>query len=136
MINKLTIAVVTGAAVFGTTAALTNHQDSMIYELRTYTTEDGKLPNLHARFRDHTMQLFEKHGMTNVGYWIPVDKPNTLVYVIAHQSRAAADESWSAFLADPKWQQVARESQLDGRILIRGGVERQFLAPTDYSPLK
>ena len=108
-----------------------------VFELRTYTTPEGKLPNLEARFRDHTMSIFESHGITNVGYWVPQDEPNsanTLVYIIAHESRDAATASWEAFLADPEWQRVSRESQVDGRIL--NNVESVFLDPTDFSPIQ
>src|SRR6056297_3734007 len=56
--------------------------ESLVYELRTYTTHDGKLDDLHARFANHTMELFEKHGMENIGYWTPMDKENTLTYII------------------------------------------------------
>ncbi|GAB4134917.1 MAG: hypothetical protein Tsb009_00580 [Planctomycetaceae bacterium] len=110
-----------------------------IYELRTYTTNKGKLPNLNARFRDHTMKLFEKHGMTNCLYTTPTDeklKDNTLVYVIAHKNREAANASWKAFISDPAWKKVAKESQKDGRILVKGGVQRMYLKTTDYSPVK
>lgn len=68
-----------------------------VFELRTYTTNDGKLDDLHARFREHTMVLFEKHGMHNVGYWVPDDQPNTLIYLISHASLEAAEDSWQAF---------------------------------------
>jgi hypothetical protein len=108
-----------------------------VFELRTYTTPEGKLPNLEARFRDHTMRIFENHGITNVGYWVPQDEPNsanTLVYIIAHDSREAATASWAAFGADPEWQRVSRESQVDGRIL--NNVESVFLDPTDFSPMQ
>ena len=108
-----------------------------VFELRTYTAPEGKLPNLEARFRNHSMGLFEKHGITNIGYWTPQDEPdssNTLVYIIAYDSREAATASWAAFLADPEWQRVARESQVDGRIV--SGVVSVFLDPTDYSPIK
>src|SRR3954449_13471640 len=77
---------------------------SRVFEIRTYTTEPGKLPDLLKRFREHTAKLFEKHGMTNVGYWVPTDEPrskNTLIYILAHDSRAAAKESWDAFQHDP-----------------------------------
>lgn len=110
-----------------------------IYELRTYTTRKGRLPALHVRFRDHTMKLFEKHGIHNVLYTSPTDekhKDNTLVYVIAHKDRKAANASWKAFLSDPEWKRVAKESQKDGPILVRGGVKRMYLKPTDYSPVK
>ncbi len=108
-----------------------------VFELRTYTAPEGKLPNLQARFRDHTMRIFENHGMTNIGYWTPQDEPNasnTLVYIIAHDSREAAAASWDAFRADAEWQTVSRESQVDGRIV--SGVVSVFLDPLDFSPIQ
>ncbi len=110
---------------------------SRVFELRTYTAPEGKLPNLQARFRDHTMRIFENHGMTNIGYWTPQDEPdasNTLVYIIAHDSREAAAANWDAFRADPAWQRVSRESQVDGRIV--SGVVSVFLDPLDFSPIQ
>ena len=107
-----------------------------VYELRTYTTHEGKLENLNARFRDHTVRLFKKHGIESVGYWVPTDKEkskNTLIYVIKHKSRDAASASWKAFAADPEWQKVAKESQQDGRILARRP-ESVYMEATDYSP--
>lgn len=108
-----------------------------VYELRTYTAPEGKLPELQARFRNHTLRIFEKHGMKNHGYWVPQDAPlkdNTLIYVISHESREAAKKSWSAFGADPEWQKVSKESQANGRILT--GVVSVYMDPTDYSPMK
>jgi len=108
-----------------------------VYELRTYTAPDGKLPELHARFRNHTLRIFQKHGMENVIYFAPQDAPlsqNTLIYLIAHKSRAAAKESWAAFQKDPEWQKVSTESQVNGKIVA--GVQSVFLDPTDYSPMK
>ena len=103
-----------------------------VYELRTYTTNAGKLDNLNARFRDHTVALFEKHGIQSIGYWVPVAKENTLVYVIKHKSRDTAKASWQAFIADPAWKKVARESQLDGQILAKAP-ESVYMETTDYS---
>jgi hypothetical protein len=108
-----------------------------VFEIRTYTTHEGKLDALNARFRDHTTKLFEKHGMQNIGYWTPVDGPqskNTLVYVIAHKSREAADKSWAAFRADPDWVKVRKASEANGPIVAK--VESVFLDATDYSPIK
>ena len=132
--NKLLRFITPLCALLAANVCTAAETDGLVYELRTYTTNEGMLPALHARFRDHTMRIFEKHGMQNIGYWVPTDKPNTLVYIIAHESRAAADASWQAFGADPEWRKVAADSQKNGPILIRGGVQRQFLTPTDYSP--
>jgi hypothetical protein len=108
-----------------------------VFEIRTYHTLPGRLDALHKRFREHTMKVFEKHGMTNVAYWTFQDSPakeNTLIYVISHASREQAKANWAAFSADPEWQKIAADSQLDGKIVER--VESVFVDATDYSPLK
>jgi hypothetical protein len=108
-----------------------------VFELRTYTAAPGKLEELHARFRDHTMRIFERHGMTNIGYWTPKDSPlsaNTIIYVLSHESREAAKKSWAAFGADPEWQRVKAASEARGPIVTK--VESMFLDATDYSPIK
>lgn len=108
-----------------------------VYELRTYTAPDGKLPLLQKRFRDHTMRIFQKHGMTNVGYWVPQDAPakdNTLIYIISHANRDAAKQSWANFAADPEWKKVSAESQVDGPIVSK--VVSVYMDATDYSPIK
>jgi len=110
---------------------------NQIYELRTYTTHPGRLDALLARFRNHTRPIFEKHGMENVGYWVPQDEPlsgNTLIYVLAHPSREAGEAAWDAFLSDPEWLEVREASTADGPILQN--VERIWLDPTDFSPMK
>lgn len=107
-----------------------------VYELRTYTAREGKLDALHQRFRDHTVGLFAKHGMKSVGYWVPTEPPrseDTLIYILEHDSREAASESWKAFLADPEWQEVYRKSQADGPILAKAP-ESVYMQKTDYSP--
>lgn len=108
-----------------------------VFELRTYTCYEGKLPDLLARFRDHTMRIFEKHGMTNIAYWVPQDAPasqNTLIYIIAHASREAAKKNWDEFRNDPEWQKVQKDSEANGKIVSK--VDSVFMAPTDFSPLK
>lgn len=111
--------------------------ESRVYELRIYTCNEGKLDALLARFRNHTCKLFEKHGIGNVGYWVPVDKENgsetTLIYVVEHKSREAAKESWKAFGADPEWQVARKASEEGGKILAKAP-ESIFMTPTDYSP--
>lgn len=107
-----------------------------VYELRTYTTNNGKLDALHARFRNHTVDLFKKHGIESVGYWVPTDGPrskNTLIYVIKHESRDAAKASWGAFIADPQWKKVFKESRVDGPLLSKAP-ESVYMEATDYSP--
>lgn len=120
--------------LFGANAA--KEEKPMLFELRTYTTNEGKLPDLHARFRDHTVSLFKKHGMKNVGYWVPTDKENTLIYIVAHKDQAAASASWKAFSKDPDWHAARDKSEENGPILIKGGVKRQYMTPTDYSAMK
>jgi len=113
--------------------ALVRAADTRCYELRTYYAAPGKLDALNARFRNHTMQIFEKHGMKNIGYWTPIDNPdNKLIYVLEHASREAADKAWKEFGADPEWQKVAKESEANGRLVTK--VERRFMMATDYSP--
>lgn len=108
-----------------------------VFELRTYTTHPGRLAELHARFRDHTVELFERHGMTNVIYMTPQDAPlseNTLVYLLAHDSREAAEASWNAFRGDPDWLAAAEASRQNG--LLLQNVDSIFLDPTDYSDMR
>ena len=137
------VAAIGAAFVFGFIARgvvsepVAHAQSPRVYELRTYTAPDGKLEELHARFRNHTLRIFEKHGMTNVVYMAPMDAPaseNQLVYLLAHKSRDAAKASWAAFQNDPEWKKVSSESQVNGRIVAK--VDSVFLTATDYSPLK
>jgi NIPSNAP len=121
----------------GQTARAQSSGSGKVFELRTYTAPEGKLPNLLARFRDHTMRIFDRHGMTSVAYFVPQDEPaasNTLIYIISHDSREAAERNWAAFRDDPEWQRVAEESQVDGRIVEK--VESVFMSATDFSPLR
>jgi len=113
-------------------------QSNRVYELRTYTTNEGKLPLLLQRFGGGEIDLFHKNGMASVGYWVPDDEElskNTLVYMLAHDSRDAAAASWRAFGGDPVWQEMSRSTQVDGQFLAARPVS-QFLNPTDFSPAK
>jgi hypothetical protein len=108
-----------------------------VYELRTYHCYEGKLEALKARFRDHTIAIFKRHGIESIGYWVPQDpeiSKNTLVYLIVHPSRAAADRNWADFRKDPEWISVAAESEKDGKLVQK--VDSVFLDPADFSPLK
>ena len=129
---------VAGFAVRGIVEGpVVNAQSNRVFELRTYTAAPGKLDALNERFRDHTVKLFTKHGMTHIGYWTPADPPlsaNTLIYVIAHQSREAAKKSWEGFRSDPEWIKARDASEKDGRLAPK--VESVFMNATDYSPIK
>ena len=108
-----------------------------VFELRTYTAAEGKLDALKARFRDHTIALFNKHGITSIGYFTPQDAPNsanTLVYIIAYPNRAEAKKRWAEFQADPDWQKAYQASSVNGPLQTK--VESVFLDPTAFSPLK
>ena len=111
-------------------------KNETVYEMRTYITLEGRLPALHARFKNHTMKLFEKHGMKNIMYWTPLDEvqsKNTLIYVIAHDSMDAAKKSWDGFRADPEWHKARDASEKDGKIVDK--VISVYMKATDYSPL-
>jgi hypothetical protein len=136
MVTVFSLGILVGTAIDRSNMASAQSTDR-VFELRTYTTLPGRLDALHSRFRDHTMRIFEKHGMTNIGYFSPQDEPlaeNTLIYIIAHDSREAAAANWEAFIADPEWQRVSEESQRDGRIIEK--LESVFMDPTDYSQLR
>jgi hypothetical protein len=108
-------------------------KDTRCYELRVYYAAPGKLDDLHARFRDHTCKIFERVGMVNVGYWVPLDNAdNRLIYILEHASRDAAKKSWQAFSADPEWKAAQKASEANGKLVDRH--ESTYLAATDYSP--
>jgi pimeloyl-ACP methyl ester carboxylesterase len=107
--------------------------DTLCYEMRIYTCSKGKLNDLLKRFRNHTTKLFEDHGMTNVGYWTPLDNPEEkLYYVLSYPNRAARDASWAGFMADTTWQRVWKDSEVNGNIVAK--VESIFMKTTDFSP--
>jgi hypothetical protein len=133
LLSLLTVATVAMAFPSSAVAA-----DAKTYELRIYTTAPGRLDALLARFRDHTCKLFEKHGMENIGYWVPLDADkgadNTLIYIIAHQSRDAAKKSWAGFISDPDWKAAQKKSEESGKILAKAP-EAIFMTAVDFSPV-
>ena len=112
--------------------------EDRVFELRTYYAAEGKLDALNARFRDHTIRIFEKHGMDVLGFWEPIDpekgKGTQLTYMLAFPSEEARADSWKAFGQDPEWKKVAEESQKDGRLITK--IDSVLMSPTDYSPVK
>jgi hypothetical protein len=131
---------VLGLGTLGVTAPAPGEEkkvDTRVFELRTYHAAPGKMKALHARFRDHTNKLFEKHGMTIIGFWSPLDPREAdekLIYILAFPSKEAAQKSWNAFLNDPEWKAARDASEKDGTLVKK--VDSVFLNPTDYSPIK
>ena len=108
---------------------------SAVYELRVYHAAAGKLPDLLARFRDHTIKIFDRHGLKSVAYWTPVDEPeksNTLIYILRHSSREAAAANWKSFQDDPEWKSVKDKSEANGKLADK--VDSTYIAMTDFSP--
>jgi hypothetical protein len=135
------VAVWVGAGIMGWHSAasgpLAAQASTRVFELRTYTANPGKFDAMKTRFRDHILPLFKKHNLTVVGFWAPIDPPlseNTLVYILAHESREAAKKNWAAFSADPVRKQVWADTEKDGPINMK--VESVYLNPTDFSPIK
>lgn len=99
---------------------ITSLAHAEIYELRTYTTHEGRLAELLARFENHTVALFEKHGIRNIAYWVPQDaelSENTLIYIIAHPDRESAAANWDVFRSDPDWIQATAASRENGALV-------------------
>ena len=86
------------------------------------------------RFRDHTVRIFARHGMVSIGYFIPQDQPNTLIYVLQHPSREAATKNWDAFRNDPEWKAARAASEANGPILVK--TQSVYMDPTAFSALK
>ena len=123
------------ATLWAASQQKSDNQGSTVYELRVYHAASGKVPELLARFREHTTKLFERHGMKNVAYWTPLDEPqksNTLIYILQHSSRDAAVASWKAFQDDPEWISVRDKSEANGKLVEK--VDSTFMVLTDFSP--
>lgn len=136
MHHRLLSVILTAALSIALLSSSRAAEDTRAFELRIYTTNEGKLPDLLKRFREHTCALFEKHGMENIGYWVPIEEAdgasNKLIYVIAHKSRDAAKASWAGFVSDPDWKAAAKASEANGKILAQKP-ESIFMTATDYS---
>lgn len=108
----------------------------MIYEYRVYEAMPGKLPELHARFRNHTVKIFERHGFKNIGYWTANagDYSDRLIYIVAFEDAGQRERAWAAFFEDPEWTRVRAESEANGPLTAR--IFNTLLTPTDYSPMQ
>jgi hypothetical protein len=137
--KRIILAVVAGIGLVGVgvAAGASMERADRFFEMRTYYANPGKMSALHARFKDHTVKLFEKHGMTNVGYWSPTtgeNSENTMVYILAYPSKEAREKSWKAFVEDPEWKKVKADSEKDGVLVSK--VVSVFMTPTEYSAIK
>ena len=135
------LALCTRAAVLALSASAADKGDKSVdqrvYELRTYYAADGKMEALHARFRDHTLKLFDKHGLKVEGFWKPIDDKaagEKLIYLLSFPSKDAAAKSWKEFQDDPDWKAAKAESEKDGKLVDK--VESVYLTSTDYAPMK
>jgi hypothetical protein len=110
-------------------------KSDVVYELRVYHANEGKLDALLARFRDHTMTIFNRHGMKSIAYWTPTDEPlkgRTLIYILEHPSREAATANWKSFHDDPEWVKVSTASEVNGKLVEK--VDSTYMTRTDFSP--
>ena len=123
-------------SLFGCLASAQPTPDTTAYELRTYTATPGNLDKLLARFRDHTLRIWERHGIRQAGFWTTLAGPSTndLTYLLAWESLAEREDKWAKFRADPEWHQVVAESEADGP--INANVANYFLQPTAFSSVK
>src|SRR4051794_6092710 len=134
MFNRILQVLFFIAAAFVLTVPAQAQSTTHIYELRTYTAHEGRLNDVLNRFRDHTVRIFARHGMVSVGYWVPKDQPNTLIYVLQHPSREAADKNWDAFRKDAEWIAARDASIVNGQIVAK--TQSVFMDPAAFSALK
>lgn len=126
-----------GIAALAMLTSATARAEDRVFELRTYTCYEGKLDTLKARFRDHTIAIFNRHGMKSIGYWVPNDpakSQNTLIYILAHPSLEEAKKHWDEFRNDPEWKKVSADSEKNGKLVIH--VDSVYMTPADFSMLK
>jgi hypothetical protein len=94
------------------------------------------MPALLKRFADHTLALWDKHGIRQAGFFTTVvgESSNRLTYLVAWESLAEREAKWKAFTTDPAWLKVRDESERDGPILA--SISNQLLTPTAFSSVK
>jgi hypothetical protein len=127
------------AAMLGISMVHPTHSQAQssthVFEMRTYYANPGKLEYLKKRFRDHTVTIFNRHHMKSIGYWEPQEnKENALIYILEHPSKEEGLKNWTAFQADPEWKEVAKASEVNGKIVDH--VVRVWMNPTDFSAIK
>jgi hypothetical protein len=135
LLQAIPAAAMIPASLWATAQANNGNSSAGVFELRVYHAAAGKLSELEARFRDHTIKIFARHGMKSVAYWTPLDEPeksNTLIYILHHPSREAATANWKAFQEDPEWKSVKEKSEANGKLVEK--IDSTYLVLTDFSP--
>jgi hypothetical protein len=136
-IGLVALAGLCGVGLYATAKEKSVDAKGRFFEVRTYTVNDGKMDALHARFRDHTVKLFEKHGIENVGYWTVNSGEGagkTLLFVLAYPSKEEQAKRWKAYVDDPDWKKAKEESEKAGVLVSKA--DSRFMDPTDYSAIK
>jgi len=108
----------------------------MIYESRVYRCVPGRLPALLKRFETITLNLWEKHGIRQAGFFTTLigESNQELTYFLAWESLAEREKKWAAFQADPDWIAARAKTEADGQIV--GNIVSQLLVPTAFSSVK
>jgi hypothetical protein len=115
------------------------HPQSRCFEVRIYTVDQsrvgtgtfkGGINELHQRFREKELAIFQKHGAEIVGAWQHMGNPDTLVWMLAYRDRAHRDEVWAKFNADPDWQ------ALRAKYPVPVNANTFVMSASDYSPMK
>jgi len=135
LLQAIPAAAILPASVWAAAQQQNATSSTAVYELRVYHAAAGKLADLETRFREHTVKIFERHGMKSVAYWTPLDEPdksNTLIYILQHPSREAATANWKSFQDDPEWKSVKEKSEVNGKLVDK--VDSTYMALTDFSP--
>ena len=135
LLQALPAAAMIPASLWAAARQNSGNSSTAVFELRIYHAAAGKLRELEARFRDHTIKIFARHGLKSVAYWTPLDEPdknNTLIYILQHPSREAAAANWKSFQNDPEWKSVKEKSEANGKLVDK--VDSTYMALTDFSP--
>jgi hypothetical protein len=126
------VSLLAAAMLASTLPAVAAEQDTRVFEMRTYHVAEGKLEDLHARFRNHTLRLFEKHKITSIGYWVPIENSgNQLIFLLAYPNHESRESAWKAFTSDPEWTKAQSESEAKGKLVTKA--DQLFLSATNYS---
>jgi len=113
--------------------------DSRCFEIRMYTANTMRngggdyalaIDELHQRFREEEVAIFEKHGAEIVAVWQRLDDPETLVWMLAYRDRAHRTEVWDKFREDPAWDTLLKKYP------VGVSAEVYMMSATDYSKLK